>query len=66
MSRGFDNDIFVRYASLELQNVPEHLRLDPENRALPVDFGDVCLNYDKAWFAESRPPETAERLSVLQ
>ena len=24
----------------------------PSNRALPVDYGDVCLNYDKAYFAE--------------
>ena len=22
------------------------------NRALPVDYGDVCINYDKAYFAD--------------
>ena len=31
----------------------EILQLDPQNRLLPVDYGDVCLNYDKAWFAEN-------------
>lgn len=64
LSRGLDNDIFTRYASPELENVPTHLRLDPENRALPVDFGDVCLNYDKAWFAENglEPPQNLDDL----
>ncbi len=52
LSRALDNDIFLQYASPQLANIPENLRLDPENRAMPVDFGDVCLNYDKAWFAE--------------
>jgi thiamine transport system substrate-binding protein len=26
--------------------------LDPKHRVTPVDYGDVCLNYDKAWFAD--------------
>ena len=25
--------------------------LDPEHRVTPIDHGEVCLNYDKAWFA---------------
>ncbi|HIE38989.1 MAG TPA: thiamine ABC transporter substrate-binding protein, partial [Anaerolineae bacterium] len=31
---------------------------------LPVDYGDVCLNYDKGWFAEAglEPPATLEDL----
>ncbi len=64
LSRGLDNDIFLRYASPELENVPEYLRLDSENRALPVDYGDVCLNYDKAWFAENglEPPQNLDDL----
>ena len=37
--------------------------LDPEHRVTPIDHGDVCLNYDKAWFAERgiAPPELARR-----
>ena len=35
-----------------LANVPDDVKLDPENRALPIDTGDVCLNYDKAYFAD--------------
>ncbi len=28
------------------------LKLDPGNRLTPVDYGDVCLNYDRGWFEE--------------
>lgn len=52
MSRALNADIFEPYASPLLDKVPDQLELDPQNRLLPVDYGDVCLNYDKAWFAE--------------
>jgi len=50
MSRALDADIFLPYDSPLLSNIPDHLKMDPQNRLLPVDYGDVCLNYDKAWF----------------
>ncbi len=50
-SRAIDADIFQPYASPMLAGVPVSLQLDPQYRLLPVDYGDVCLNYDKAWFA---------------
>jgi thiamine transport system substrate-binding protein len=58
LSRALDNDIFLPYQSPRLDQIADQLKLDPQNRALPVDFGDVCLNYDKAWFAENdlQPP----------
>jgi thiamine transport system substrate-binding protein len=42
-----------------LPELRDDLKLDPSNRLLPVDFGDVCLNYDKKWFAEKKlePPK---------
>ena len=52
MSRALEADIFEPYASPKLADVPDELELDPQNRLLPVDYGDVCLNYDKAWFSE--------------
>lgn len=52
MSRALEAEIFEAYASLLLAEVPDDLELDPQHRLLPVDYGDVCLNYDKAWFAE--------------
>jgi thiamine transport system substrate-binding protein len=49
-SRAIEADIFESYNSPLLAKIPPGLQLDPEHRLLPVDFGDVCLNYDKAWF----------------
>jgi len=64
MSRALAADIFVAYASPKLADIPDALKLDPQNRLLPVDFGDVCLNYDKSWFAAKQlaPPQTLDDL----
>ena len=64
MSRALKADIFEPYDSPLLKNIDESLKLDPQNRLLPVDYGDVCLNYDKAWFKKKgiRPPERLEDL----
>jgi len=64
MSRALNADIFEPYASPLLDKVPDQLELDPQNRLLPVDYGDVCLNYDKAWFAEHGidPPSDLDAL----
>ncbi len=64
LSRALNEDIFEAYASPLLQEIPDELKLDPKNRALPVDYGDVCLNYQKSYFEENNlaPPETLEDL----
>jgi thiamine transport system substrate-binding protein len=52
LSRALAGDLFLPYESPALANVgPEHV-LDREHRVTPIDHGEVCLNYDKAWFAE--------------
>jgi thiamine transport system substrate-binding protein len=28
--------------------------VDPDNRVTPIDYGDVCINYDKAWFESTK------------
>jgi len=50
LSRALDTDIFEDYPSPVLQEIPDEFKLDPSNRALPVDYGDVCINYDKKYF----------------
>ena len=64
MSRALAADIFEPYASPMLRGIPGPLKLDPKNRLLPVDFGDVCVNYDTRWFAEKglSPPDALEDL----
>jgi len=63
-SRAIESDILEAYDSPLLADISAELKLDAENRLLPVDYGDVCLNYDKAWFAENgvEPPVTLEDL----
>lgn len=56
LSRALEESIFVRYKSPELSNVPEGLQLDSKHRVTPVDTGDVCVNYDKKYFADNRLP----------
>lgn len=51
LSRALDEGIFIPYNAAALKQIPAEFKLDAENRALPVDYGDVCINYDKAYFA---------------
>jgi thiamine transport system substrate-binding protein len=64
LSRALDEGIFEPYASPRLAEIPAEFKLDPQNRALPVDYGDVCLNYDRTYFDERQltPPQTLEDL----
>lgn len=64
LSRALDGDIFEEYGSPLLTKIPDLFELDPQHRALPVDYGDVCLNYEKAYFAEKGldPPANLEDL----
>lgn len=52
LSRALNEEIFVAYESPELANVDAAFKLDSANRVTPIDFGDVCINYDKKYFAD--------------
>src|SRR5262249_14455251 len=53
LSRGLDNGIFDPYEAKGLDKVPGQLQLDKgRHRATPVDSGDICVNYDRAYFAK--------------
>lgn len=64
LSRALENELFITYESPVLEEIDDSLQLDPQHRALPVDFGDVCLNYDRAWFTANTldPPQTLDDL----
>ncbi len=51
LSRALSADIYEPYDAPALKNIPTEFQLDSGKRALPVDYGDVCINYDKAYFA---------------
>ncbi len=65
LSRALDADIFEAYQSPALSDVPAEFVLDETYRALPVDYGDVCINYDKNYFAENNlaVPQSFEDLA---
>ena len=56
LSRALEADIFEAYDSPALANIPDTFKLDDSKRALPVDYGDVCINYDKKYFADHNLP----------
>ncbi|MFH1138104.1 MAG: thiamine ABC transporter substrate-binding protein [Pseudomonadota bacterium] len=64
MTRALQADIFEPYNSPLLAAVPDKFKLDDHNRLLPVDYGDVCLNFDKKWFKEKglAPPQNLDDL----
>jgi thiamine transport system substrate-binding protein len=53
LSRALNAGIYESYEPENLAQIPDELILDPEHRVVPTDYGDVCLNYDRAYFEES-------------
>lgn len=48
MSRALAEGIFESYDSPVLDSIPDTFEYDPGHAALPVNYADVCLNYDVA------------------
>ena len=65
LSRALEADIFETYQSPALSDIDDEFKLDPSNRSLPVDYSDVCINYDKAYFTENNlaVPQSFEDLA---
>ncbi|MFJ4878741.1 thiamine ABC transporter substrate binding subunit [Streptomyces sp. NPDC088745] len=65
LSRALDNGLFQSYEAKGLERIPADLQLDrAEHRVTPVDTGDICVNYDKKYFADKKlaPPKTLDDL----
>ncbi len=64
LSRAIREGIFESYDSPLLAVIPDEFEMDPDNRALPVDYGDVCINYDRTYFAQKNlsVPDSLEDL----
>lgn len=65
LSRALEANIFESYVSPELANIPDRFKLDSSNKVSPVDYGDVCINYDKKYFSENSlaVPQSLEDLT---
>lgn len=64
LSRALDNDLFIPYESPILADVPEAFQLDMgEFRVTPVQYGDVCLNFDVSLFTPETAPQSLADLT---
>ncbi len=64
LSRALGEGIFQPYQSGLLSEVDPVFQLDPEGRVTPIDYGDVCLNYDLAVYGD-RPDRPYNLESLL-
>ena len=67
LSRVLDAEVFDPYESTQLPAIfPQLAAIVPGHELTPVDFGDVCINYDIAWFEERDldPPTTLADLTA--
>ncbi|ELS56821.1 thiamine ABC transporter substrate-binding protein [Streptomyces viridochromogenes] len=65
LSRALDNDLFQSYEPKGVGTIkPEFLAGQDEHRVTPIDTGDICVNYDKAYFSEHKltPPTSFDDL----
>ncbi|MFC4611752.1 thiamine ABC transporter substrate binding subunit [Streptomyces maoxianensis] len=65
LSRALDNELFTPYVAEGLGQVPDEVQLDKDkHRVTPVDTGDICVNYDKKYFADKKlaPPQSFDDL----
>ncbi|MFF8996974.1 thiamine ABC transporter substrate binding subunit [Streptomyces achromogenes] len=61
LSRALDNGLFQPYEPKGAGSVRPENRVDQDkHRVTPVDTGDICVNYDKAWFSAHKltPPQS--------
>jgi thiamine transport system substrate-binding protein len=66
LSRALDQELFTPYRAAGLDRVPDEVELDAgEHRVTPVDTGDICVNYDRAYFDDHglAPPRTFDDLA---
>lgn len=64
LSRALGADIFRAHRSDLLDQTPENIRLDADNRVTPIDFGDVCLNYDREAIPDGSAPRSLADLAT--
>jgi thiamine transport system substrate-binding protein len=65
LSSALDGKVFTKYEPNDWNAIATNLTaLVPGHEMTPVDFGDVCINYDIAWFKTHnvQPPRTLDDL----
>ncbi len=55
LSRALNNDLFTPHRAAAIDTVDPSFLVDGDF-VTPIDFGDVCINYDKGWFTDNGVP----------
>ena len=63
LSRALDNGLFQSYEAKGAGTIQAGYRVDGD-KVTPIDTGDICVNYDKAWFSKHKlqPPTSYDDL----
>ncbi|NUR03098.1 MAG: thiamine ABC transporter substrate-binding protein [Streptomyces sp.] len=65
LSRALDNGLFQSYEAKGAGRIQAQYRVDQaKHRVTPIDSGDICVNYDKAYFSTHKlaPPQSFDDL----
>ncbi|HEY7178362.1 MAG TPA: thiamine ABC transporter substrate-binding protein [Gaiella sp.] len=65
LSRALDGNLLDEYRSSELSTLQPDFS-SPDPHVTPIDHGEVCLNYDRAWFASHRIPPPTSLASLVR
>ena len=52
LTRALDNELFVEYESPLREAIAPVFLEDIDARVTPIDYGDICLNYDSRYFED--------------
>ena len=65
LARAVDNGLFQPFTSKESAAVPPKFQAEPAGIVTPIDYGDVCVNYDAEAFDRNNvePPTTMADLA---
>ncbi|MFF1705701.1 thiamine ABC transporter substrate binding subunit [Streptomyces sp. NPDC058252] len=66
LSRALDNGLFQSYEAKGVDRIlPEYQVDQDKHRVTPIDSGDICVNYDKAYFSKHKltPPQSFDDLT---
>ncbi len=65
LSRALAGDLFDPYEPAALAHVDPKYAGDPRQRVTPIDHSEVCVDYDRSWFAKHRiaPPRSLDQLA---
>ncbi len=55
LTRALDNDLFAPHSAVGIDTVDPSFLVEGDF-VTPIDFGDVCINFDKGWFADNGVP----------